>query len=353
MKNIYLISYSKENLGDDLFVEILLKKYPNCNFHLNSIKKENNIYNSYSNIFYTDLKFYDLNDSNIINFDVVIYVGGSIFMEHAGGIERINLLINLSNLCKLHNIPLFFISSNFGPYVTDSYKLATENLFKNCTDVCFRDKYSYNQFKDIPSVRYAPDLVFNFVSPRPKLKHKKVGINVLSFKFINNFKNLENLYFNTLMLTIKNFIDNDFEVSLLSFCNYEGDKDSINHILNNLLDKNYTDKISVLEYNGNLDEFISRYSEFEYMLCSRFHSMILSCLFNQKMYVLSYSNKLNNAIKDLSLLHEYHNLKDLKHNSYIDFKDFCLPKFNKNILKEYDNQFSKLNNYLCTTERSN
>jgi len=111
--------------------------------------------------------------------------------------------------------------------------------------------------------------------------------------------------------------------------------------------------ISVLEYNGNLDEFISRYSEFEYMLCSRFHSMILSCLFNQKMYVLSYSNKLNNAIKDLSLLHEYHNLKDLKHNSYIDFKDFCLPKFNKNILKEYDNQFSKLNNYLCTTERSN
>jgi len=249
MKNIYLIAYSKENLGDDLFINMLINRYPFCNFFLNSTKKTNNIYISNPNIFYTDLKFTDLNKSNISNFDVIIYIGGSIFMEHAGGITRIDSLINLSNLCKLNNIPLFFISANFGPYQTKNYKIACENLFKNCTDVCFRDTYSYNQFKNIPSVRYAPDLVFNLPCLNSNLVNKKVGINVLSFKFRDSLKHYENLYFNTLLLTIKNFIDNDFDVTLISLCKYEGDEDSIDYILNDLLDKEYKDKISVLVYN--------------------------------------------------------------------------------------------------------
>ena len=29
-----------------------------------------------------------------------------------------------------------------------------------CDDVCFRDLYSYELFKDLSQVRYAPDIVF-------------------------------------------------------------------------------------------------------------------------------------------------------------------------------------------------
>ena len=37
-----------------------------------------------------------------------------------------------------------------------------EKIFKICTDICFRDKYSYNLFKDIENVRYAPDYAFSY-----------------------------------------------------------------------------------------------------------------------------------------------------------------------------------------------
>jgi len=89
------------------------------------------------------------------------------------------------------------------------------------------------------------------------------------------------------------------------------------------------------------------------MICSRFHSMILSCLLNQKIYVLSYSNKLNNVIDDLSLLPEHHQISDLNNDSCVDITDFCNTTLNKNILQQYDNQFSKLDYYLCTNGRSN
>jgi len=74
--------------------------------------------------------------------------------------------------------------------------------------------------------------------------------------------------------------------------------------------------------------------------------MILSCLLNQKLYVLSYSSKLNNVICDLSLLHECHMISNLKDNIYIDATDFSFPTLDKKQLEYYNNPFCKLDNYL-------
>ena len=60
----------------------------------------------------------------------------------------------------------------------------------------------------------------------------------------------------------------------------------------------------------------------EYMICSRFHAMVLSSVANQKMYVTSYSNKISNVIDDLNLDIPLLNLKDIKENDIIELKDF-------------------------------
>ena len=39
----------------------------------------------------------------------------------------------------------------------------------------------------------------------------------------------------------------------------------------------------------------------EYMICARFHAIILSCICRQKMFVMSYSGKIDNVIEDLEL----------------------------------------------------
>ena len=60
-------------------------------------------------------------------------------------------------------------------------------------------------------------------------------------------------------------------------------------------------KIIPILFEGDVDRFLGMYAKMEYMICSRFHAMILSTVARQKMYVLSYSKKINNVIEDLEL----------------------------------------------------
>ncbi len=62
----------------------------------------------------------------------------------------------------------------------------------------------------------------------------------------------------------------------------------------------------------------------KYMICSRFHSMVLSSIFNQKLFVVSYSLKIDNVIDDLKLTKSRIRLESVA-------EDFKLPltKFTK------------------------
>ena len=59
----------------------------------------------------------------------------------------------------------------------------------------------------------------------------------------------------------------------------------------------------------------------EYMICQRFHSVILSYICNQKYYIISYSKKICNIIEDLKLCDNYLKLMDVSPNKIIELKD--------------------------------
>ena len=105
---------------------------------------------------------------------------------------------------------------------------------------------------------------------------------------------------------------------LYSFCKYEGDENAIDKLLEDINDENIFD----IRYNGNIDEFLDIYSKMEYMICARFHAMVLSSTTNTKMYVLSYSKKIDNVVEDLKF-----NLP-IKHFELADFEsDINLEDF--------------------------
>ena len=85
------------------------------------------------------------------------------------------------------------------------------------------------------------------------------------------------------------------------------------------------------------------------MVCGRFHSMILSILFNQKIYNLTYSKKQDNVIEELKLFNRYQEIKDLKYETVLRkyyFKKVNASKLNK-ISKEAENQFLNLDNWIA------
>lgn len=58
----------------------------------------------------------------------------------------------------------------------------TKQTLSLATDVCFREKYSYELFKKNPNARWAPDLIFSFDYPKQEKEKKYVGNFNHSFK---------------------------------------------------------------------------------------------------------------------------------------------------------------------------
>lgn len=349
MKKVYIMAYSKMNLGDDLFIDMLVKRYKNVQFYSKNMQMESTAYKQNKNLHFIDYSLDDLLTLDITDFDAFVYIGGSIFMEHAGGIERVEKLKDLAIRCKTLSIPFYYISSNFGPCQTEEYINVVHELFAEVTDVCLRDKISYELFNSLDTVRYAPDAVLSYKLEEVKKEPNTIGISLINFKFREKQQKYELKYFEVLTNSVKNYIENGFKVKLFNFCEYEGDKDSADLIFNNLsvAEKKF---VEIITYNGNIKDFLKKYSKVEYMICSRFHSLILSYILRQKLYVLSYSDKITNVINDLNLLDTYHSLSEINELELIKLNEFIDVNFDKTILENAENQFKQLDELLFKNE---
>ena len=343
MKKVYILAYSKMNLGDDLFIDTVLKRYPKVQFYSRAVKTESTIYQDNENLHFLDYNLDELLKLDITEFDALVYIGGSIFMEHAGGIERVEKLDKLAVKCRELCIPFYYISSNFGPYETESYKNTVKNIFYEVTDVCLRDKKSYELFKECENVRYAPDAVFSAKLEKLEKEKNTIGISTINFKFRKDLEKYKVKYNEVLTKTIDYFTEMNYKVKLFSFCEYEGDSETNATILRNVKNK---EQVESIVYNGDLKGFLRKYSQVEYMICSRFHSMVLSYIFEQKMCVLSYSSKTTNVINDLNLVNKFFEIDKIDDIDFIKLEDFEKSKINEDIIKEANNQFKKLDEIL-------
>ncbi|MBO5479313.1 MAG: polysaccharide pyruvyl transferase family protein [Clostridia bacterium] len=321
-RKVFIMAYARANVGDDLFIISLLERYKDIHFYIGIKKRE------YAKAFekYCNLTMIENNQENFDNkipedYDAYIYVGGSIFME--GG-----KVYNLDNGCNLFmkkcyekNIPFFYISSNFGPYQTQEYFDLARDTFKYCTDICFRDKYSYELFKDIPTVRYAPDLIFRLKDENIFIKKDTVGISIIDMSIREKLIQYEEKYIKCMVHNIIQYIKQGKTVYLFSFCKEENDEKAIEKIQRQIPEE-YKKSIKNIYYNGNIEEYIEIYKSMEYMICCRFHAKILSVALGQKMYILSYSKKIDNVIQDLNLTEEYTNIENLTEDMNIDLEKF-------------------------------
>lgn len=326
---IFVMAYARKNVGDDLFIKMLLEKHPEIDFFMKIKNQEYlNFLAKYENLHIlvgadTDDELYYM---NVEEYDGYVYIGGSIFMEGGRVYNLSPKFYNFVKRCKLSNKPFCYISSNYGPYQTQEYFELSKENFRECTDICFRDKYSYNLFKEIQSVRYAPDYAFSYEIKKQEKIVNSVGISVVNVESKNSLKNKQEEYISLLVKNIKKYIEEGSKVYLFSYCKYEGDEVTIDKILKELPNN---ENVIAVRYDGDLDKFFEIYAKMEYMICARFHAMILSCILRQKMYVMSYSDKIDNVIEDLGLDLKIIRLESFEKDRIIDKKDFSVPEEEK------------------------
>lgn len=299
---IFIMAYARVNLGDDLFLYMLLKRYPQVDFTIHIPQKEYGIVlEKFKNITILEKEDTDaiLKTIKPEQYDAYIYIGGSIFMEGGKVYNLSEEFYQFIENCKEKNIPFFYVSSNYGPYQTQEYLELSKKTFNTCKDICFRDKYSYEKFKECNGVRYAPDLAFTFEMENMPKKKNTIGISIIDLSIREKLIPYQESYMELMKRSIIDYEKKGYKITLFSFCKHESDEKAIKELLSKL-PKETAKQIEVIAYQGDIESYLREYSQMEYMLCSRFHAMVLSSVFGQKIYVLSYSDKIDNVIKDLN-----------------------------------------------------
>lgn len=349
MKKIFVLAYLRNNLGDDMFVIELLNRYPNVDFYIGVTElKYAKAFLHKNNAKIIINKKENFQNIDIYKYDGYVYIGGSIFMEGGKVYNLDENCFNFMKKCNLLNKPFYYISSNYGPYQTKKYFELSEQTFELCTDLCFRDVYSYKLFKNIPTVRYAPDAVFSYDIGQLNKEKNSIGISIIDLEIRENLKYKENQYIEFLINNIKSYLKSGKKIYLFSFCNDEGDEKTIDKIFNKIELSKYRDNIKRIEYTGNIEEFLNIYKKMEYMICQRFHSVILSYLYEQKFYIISYSKKICNVIKELDLCSQYLKLEEITAEKNINIEDFfeINKEKLKKIKKDSQEQFRELDKFL-------
>lgn len=349
MKKVLIFAYLRNNLGDDIFVSELLNRYPNDRFYINVLKEEyGKPFEKYNNAIIQKVKEENFDKIDIDNYNGFVYIGGSIFMEGGKVYNLDEGCYRFIRQCKEIGKPFFYMSSNYGPYKSEEYFNLSKRNFENCTDLCFRDIYSYQLFREISSVRYAPDVVFAYKTEEIENKKDTVGICLIDLEIRNSIKKKEKEYIDFINHNITTYIEEGKKIYLFSFCEHEGDEAMIEKLYN-IRRKDFEEKkIEVVKYKNDIEKFIHIYQQMEYMICERFHSLILSYIFEQKFFVISYSKKIDNIIKELALCEKYIKFEDIKKEDKVKLKDFSKAEKNKikELRKKAEKQFEKLDKFM-------
>lgn len=363
MKKVFVEIYLQFNLGDDLFLDVLAKKYPNCQFTVNYLGRNyDQFISQYNNV--NKRKYTILNkigqrlkiSDTITNYDKVaeehdalLFIGGSIFREeefhHALYQDRMKMVSEF----KKRDKPLFILGANFGPYQTDAFLSEYKELFKLCDDVCFRDKYSYDLFKHLPPVRYAPDIVFqmNVDEYRNKSLGNKIGFSIIDVRHKQGLANYYDDYISSTVKSIEFLVGRGYECCLMSFCEQEGDLQTINTI-KSYLSPEILKKVSIYYYKGNLKEAMNLIASFNLFIAARFHANIIALLLNIGVMPIIYSQKTANMLKDIDLDDILVNMEELhlQYDINIINKSFNNKVNLESVSNKAKDQFGKLSEFL-------
>ena len=326
MKKVFLNAYTCQNLGDDLFVHTITKRYPDVKFYLWS-----GVTNISTFRRLTNLKVIN-NDSRYIRLlhkirpslvsryrskkeqscEAVVYIGGSLFIEY----DNWETILTWWDF-EAKNRNFFVMGANFGPYKTEAYRESLSKIFSYMKDVCFRDEYSFSMFCDNPKVRYAPDILLGIEMPERTDFKKSVFVSVIDCQDksegVNQFSVFEDQYLSFIFCAIKSFLSAGYHIFLASFCKAEGDENAIHKLLSKFDMSVAQTDIDVINYDGtNSDEMLQTISNSDYVLASRFHAAILGFAARKPVLPVVYSDKTIHVLRDFHFKGRVIDLRCLK-----------------------------------------
>lgn len=316
MRRVMIYAYTANNFGDDLFIHILCLRYPNTGFILYAPKNYVRTFAHIPNltIIPSDSLLHKLSRLTLRPFnrqfilrekiarkcDAAVYIGGSLFMEVPGWESEVN---NIKSMMREES-PFFVIGANFGPFTTQYFYDTYEMIFNKCTDICFRDKQSYELFRHLPTVRQASDVVFQLTRTEQLESKKHIIISVIYPSIRPHLKHLDDVYFQQIARISETYVQVGYKVILCAFCKIELDEKAIKRIFSRIPRK-FHPLIHTHTYETNINKTVQLFAQAKAVIATRFHAMILGLLFHKPTFPIVYSDKMTTVLEDIGFSGTY------------------------------------------------
>lgn len=345
MKKILVRAYCQSNLGDDLFVLHLAKRYPTVRFFLYAVGENQKPFQGAVNIrLPNDFDRIRRKADHLMNrrdlfdgrgMDALVTIGGSILWEGAP--------LDFAQPGQ----PSFLIGANCESNYSLEFLQQLKTAIEKTDSCCFRDSASYEKFLGSPNVTWAPDVLFDYNSGLPTQKGSGIGISVVSRKGAFQEDALREVYYDAIAQLCIRCIAQHIPVRLLSFCKSEGDEEAISAILKKIPQR---EKVAACLYRGNPKAFLAEMNACETIVATRFHAMILGWVLGKNVVPIIYSGKQTQVLRDCNFRGPMWNAMEQKEMTGDTLLAFAMEEKGKldiSILKEKSRaQFKALDEYL-------
>ncbi len=303
---VLLKIYSVLNWGDDMFAYIVAKRYPKVKFEIKvwgDISKydrfaascPNIAIRAYENLPARIFRKLGMEKAELIadsmGYKALVWVGGSLFIESDKtdyqALEKLRRMIRL-----FRKRGVYVLCVNFGPYRTEGFLSLCREIFTYCRDICFREQYSYEMFRDLPAARLGADAGFLMRRER-RVKPGTLGISLIDLDIRPKLTKYKKEYFAFLKRLAQ---ENEGETTLFCFCVAEGDRKAAEALAAEI-----GAGVKIREYVGDIEEFADDWLSMEKVVATRFHSILLSAANGVECIPVIHSEKTAHVITDMSL----------------------------------------------------
>jgi len=307
-KRVAVDAYFFNNFGDDLFLEILINRYPDAHFDFITPFEER-MKNFVDNPRISRVSRKQAL-KNVRSYDLYVMIGGSMFQQPPNWkMQWVNLYLMVKTF-KLFKKATAIIGCNFGPFEGEQYLKAYKSIFRKLDYLSVRDEKSFTILKDNDiNLHCYPDMAFSFdlgpyIQDHKGQSERWIGVSLMDF-------GKENLEYENKMAVIINQLLKHAKLKLFSF-QYSDEINDLK-VIERVLEQvpNHQDAIEVVNYDGNMKQFLQKYHECQSFLTTRFHSLIISLMFNQKIVAINYNPKIENTLKFLNINLELFDLDEL------------------------------------------
>lgn len=262
--------------------------------------------------------------------------------------------------------PVYIMPNSYGPFPSKLSKYIIRKSMKNVTFISARENISQSVIENVleRNVKTFADLGFYLnvsnnhlndaekylISINSKFKNKKsIGITVRPYRFPNS--NNPTKAYEKYILSIKEFVEfavnNNYDVYLISQTlgpsDHENDYLAIENIFNKLTEDVKSHTYIIHDFDLNAEDVKAIYSHLNYLIGTRFHSVIFALTSKVKSIAIGYGGNKGKGIMEDANLSNYQipienlNFDILKNkfneltvdNTYIEKVEKYLEKVNK------------------------